>query len=395
MHQKPNHSVECRRGVPPRLSSGKLPLLLASIALLCIAPLAKAIAPMGDDAELFVTGVVTGSDNSNIFLSHTNATSSGILDLIPGLSYEFGKKGALTTGAFTYSEDFQMFSKSGNKLDYQLANVTFFVKYDDSANKVNIDASFHQADQAEVGIQNVPFLVERDLYHVDGADEISLTEKTSISGGATFDDTHYTAPGYVDYYYTDIPVNFYFKTDPKLDLSAGFRYRDNELGSGGTNSTDYFYNVGARGEFSPTLTGQFNVGYQEEKLITGQTYGGLGADSTFSLAIDPKTSVNLSINDDYSYAAVGSPLRNFATILGIKAELTDQWAVNLQGSYTNYDYITTTQRDNFYSGEVSLSYIVNTHFTITGAYTYSQDDSNITVDGFNDNLVSISGSLRF
>lgn len=399
MHHKPKPSSQnqqSRSAILPLPRRAKTPLfLLAASLLVCIAPFAKAIAPMGDDAELFVTGVATVSENDNIFLSHTNATSSTILDLIPGLSYEFGKKDALTTGQFAYNEDFQMFSKSGNQLDYQLANVTFWVKYDDSANKFNFDASFHQADQAEVGLQNVPYLVERDLYHVDGTDEINLTEKSSVSAGAAFDDTHYQAAGYVDYYYTEVPVNVYLKVEPKLDLSAGFRYRDNELGTGGISSDDYYYNVGARGEFTPNLTGQFTVGYQQEKFDNGLTYGGLGIDSNFTYSVDPKTSVTFGVNDDFSYVATGAAIRSVGVTLGFNSAISDQWSINGQVGYSNYSYIATTQRDNYYSGRLGLSYIVNTHLTLSATYTYAQDQSNVLADSFTNNIVSISGSLRF
>ena len=387
MHHKPDYLRPGRAFLAP--------VMLGAAMFLAAAP-AKAVAPMGDDAELFITGVATASENDNIFLSHANATSSGIFDLVPGLSYEFGKKNSLVTGKLAYSEDFQMFSKSGSQLDYQLANVLFAMKYDDAANKFDLNANYYQADQAQVGIQNLAYLVKRDIYHVDGTDEVGLTAKSSVAVGASYDDTHYHQSGYVDYQYTTVPVNVYFKVEPKLDLSAGFRYRDDSLNNtGGLNGTNYFTNVGARGEFTPSLTGQFNVGYQEEKLDNGRKFDGFGAISNFIYAADPKTTVNFGVSDDFSYSALGQGFRSSGLNLGFNASLTDQWSVNGLAGYNLYHYTTTTQRDNFYSARVGVSYIVNRYLTLSVGYTYSQDDSNILADSFKDDIASISGSLRF
>jgi len=387
MHHKP----DSHRGKRTFLA----PLLAGAALVRAVAP-AKAVAPMGDNAELFITGVATASENDNIFLSHANATSMGVFDLVPGLSYEFGKKNSLVTGKLAYSEDFQMFSKSGSQLDYQLANLLFVAKYDDEANKFDFNAIYYQADQAQVGIQNLAYLVKRDIYHVEGTDEVSLTAKSSVAVGASYDDTHYHQAGYVDYAYTTVPVNVYFKVEPKLDLSAGFRYRNDSLNNtGGLNGNNYFANVGARGEFTPSLTGQFNVGYQEEKLDNGKKFDGLGAISNFIYAADPKTSLNLGVSDDFSYSALGQGFRSSGVNLGFTTNLTDQWSVNGLLGYNLYRYATTTQRDTYINGRVGASYAVNRYLTLSVSYTYSHDDSNIVADSFQNNIYSISGSLRF
>ena len=369
--------------------------LLISASLLGFASHASAVAPISDDSELFVTANVSASENDNLFLSHANATSAIVYDIAPGLSYEFGKNNALTSGQLAYWEDFQIFSKFGSRLNNQLANVVFWTKYDDAKNKLNVDASYHQADQAQVGIQNLSFLVNRDLYHVDALGEVSVTEKTSLGAGVAYDDTNYQTAGYTDYRYTEVPVNYYFKVEPKLDLSAGFRYRDNTLGAGGIDSTDYFYNVGLRGELTPLLTGQFNVGYQEEKLVNRTKQDSLGLDSNFNYACDPKTSLTLGLISDYGYAAVGSAFRNSGINLGVTSALNDQWSLRGQVGYNRYAYITTAQKDNYYSGQLGISYLVNVHVTVGATYTYGQDNSNITLDSFKNNIFSVSGSLHF
>ena len=70
-------------------------------------------------------------------------------------------------------------------------------------------------------------------------------------------------------------------------------------------------------------------------------------------------------------------------------------SVNAQLAYNEYSYITSQQRDNFYSAGVSVTYAISKEINFTAGYTYSKDDSNITLDSFNDSIFSFSGSLRF
>ena len=369
--------------------------LLLAAAFLCVAVRTKAIEPLGDNSELFITGVVTVSENDNIFLSNSNPTSSEITDLTPGLSYEFGKTDSQTQGQVAYYEDFQFFSKSGSQLDNQLGNFVFSTKYDDAKTKLNLDATWHQADEAEVGIQNLAFLVDRDLYHIDGTGEVQITEKSSIGTGVVFDDTTYNTAGYANYKYVEVPVDYYFKVEPKLDLSAGFRYRSNTVGGNNIDSNDFYYNVGARGEFTPKLTGEFDVGYLQRNFDNGTTASGLGADSHFVYAVDPKNSVTLSIGDDYTYFPTGLPVRNLGIALGATSALSEQWSITGQLGYNHYAYITTTQIDNYYPVTVGVKYVIAKYLTVSANYTHSEDSSNVLVYNFRDDIFSVSASLHY
>jgi hypothetical protein len=280
-------------------------------------------------------------------------------------------------------------------LDNQLGNFVFSTKYDDAKTKLNLDATWHQADEAEVGIQNLAFLVDRDLYHIDGTGEVQITEKSSVGTGVVFDDTTYNTAGYANYKYVEVPVDYYFKVEPKLDLSAGFRYRSNTVGGNNIDSNDFYYNVGARGEFTPKLTGEFDVGYLQQNFDNGTTASGLGADSHFVYAVDPKNSVTLSIGDDYTYFPTGLPVRNLGIALGATSALSEQWSITGQLGYNHYAYITTTQIDNYYPVTVGVKYVIAKYLTVSANYTHSEDSSNVLVYNFRDNIFSVSASLHY
>jgi len=388
MNQQLNTAPDCPKHLLSQFLGGTLALLaLAS-------PLKAIVKPFDDNSELFVTGTASAAANDNIFLSHTGQKSSVIFDLVPGVSFESGNDTSVTQTKIDLSEDFQEYT-SGS-LSNQLANASLTSRYDDDKAKLNFDANFHQYDQAQVGIQNVGFLVKRDESHVDGTGEVSFTEKTSGGIGAIFDDTVYKRSGFTNYQYFEVPVNYYYKFEPKLDGSAGFRYRDNTLGAGGINSHDYYYNVGARGEFTPSLTGEIDVGYQAHDLAHGGNQGGLGLDSRFTYAYSPKTSVIVSVNDDFGYSALGGGgYKQPNASLGVNTKLDEQWSANAQLSYAQYQYVTTPQRDDFYSAQVGVSYVYNTNISFRGAYNYAQDSSNITADSFKNNIFTVSAIFRY
>ena len=369
--------------------------ILLGAALLCGDKNLAAAAAAESDSDFFFTGVASAQANDNVFLSHTNAKSDTIFDLTPGLEFDFGKN-SLTKGMFSINEDFQIYG-SESSLNTGLTNAAFTSAYDDNKTKLNLNASYHIADQATRDVHLVGVLVKRDLYHAEALGEDAVTEKTSVGAGVVYDDTQYKHTGYTNWEWIKVPLKYYYEVEPKLDLSAGFTYKDNQLGTGGVNSNEYFYNVGARGEFTPKLTGELSVGYEQIQFAKGvKSKNGVGVDSNFTYAYTPKTTVTFGVSNDFGYSASGgSSYRIFGLNGGVSTAINDQWKANAQLSYNHYDYISTTEKDDFYNGQLGATYIINVYLSVTGAYTYTEDSSNITADSFTNNIFSISASLRF
>ena len=124
---------------------------------------------------------------------------------------------------------------------------------------MNFDTSWEQIAQNTVDVR-AGFLVRRDVFRIAGGSEISVTDKSSAGGKVSYENTNYKRTGFDDSKITTIPVNYYYKVTPKLDVSGGIQFRDTRLTTG-VDSQDYFYNVGLRGEFTPKLTGKVAVGY--------------------------------------------------------------------------------------------------------------------------------------
>lgn len=352
---------------------------------------AHAAFDLGNGASLAVTGDAGVKYNDNIFLSSSNAKSDSIIDLAPGLSLQFGGE-SLMQNTVSFSEDFQHYVDTDN-LDTGLAKADLLSAYDDGKMKLNVNAWFHQANQATRDVRGGNFLARRDLIHGDLTDEVAVTEKTSVSAGFGWDDTDYKRAGYVSWKWWELPLKYYYKIEPKLDLSAGFRYRDNQLDNG-ANSTEYFYSVGARGELAPKAEGQVNVGLDQQRLSRGGTRNGFGIDSSVNYEVSPKTTAVFGIKNGYGYSSGGDSYRDFGLNGGVSSNVSDNLRISASLGYDKYSYV-TGQKDDFYQGQVGGAYLVNANVTVTGSYTYAKDKSNVAGASFKNNIVGVSAALRF
>lgn len=387
-------------------SKGLTAKVAAMLALAAMPTLVKAIAPIGDDSELFVTATAAVTVDDNIFLSNGSGptVSDTSFDLTPGLSYEFGKTGSLTTGQAAINEDFEVFARH-SRLNNDMFNGIFWTKYDDGKTKFNFDGSMHQFDQAVLGIQNTDQLVFRDVYHLDALGETDLTDKSSIGAGFVWDDTAYKTPGYADWTYEQVPLNFYYEYEPKLDFSAGVRFQNNTIGLAYPDSTDMFYNIGARGEFTPNLTGTLQVGIDDVNLrsglgplgviSTGGDHRAFGAASTFTYAYSPKTTVNFGINDNFGYGPTNGMYRDLGVYVGANTALTDQWSANGQIAWNRYSYLEYPLDEDFYTIRLGVGYTLNANVVFNANYQYEDNVASLSVWGFKQNLFTVSATAHF
>jgi hypothetical protein len=328
-----------------------------------------------------------------LFLS-TPKTSNVLFEAAPGIAVEFGQT-ALLKGQFFYNEDFQAYSNNSH-LNTSLSRLGLTARYDDNKNKLGVDAGFQQADQATRDIRSGNgSLVHRDVSNASFTDEYLATEKTSFSVGATYANTDYKKLGYVDIKAISIPVKYYYQVLPKLDVSAGYRYRKNTLGVGGIDSTENFYSVGARGELTPKLTGELSVGVNQSRISGGGNRSGLGLDSSLTYAYTPKTSFTIGLNDGYSYSADGSLNKSSGGSVGVIAMIDANWRVNGTLAYNRFAYFGSGRNDDYYMAQLAATYTYSERVSFTAGYAYSDNSSSLSGGSFTDNILSVSTTFKF
>lgn len=361
-----------------RLSAG----LLAVSSCVYAAPFLA----IGDGAELFATGAVGIRADDNIFLTN-NAVDDTIFDITPGLELTFGKDGQIK-GALTLVEAFSSYVDNSN-LNTSLFSGDFNAGFDDGKLKLAFNLGYHELNQ------NTPDnrgLTRRDSFTIGGKGEVTLSEKTSVSAGITSTHSNYKRTGYADSDDLVVPVNFYYKYSEKLDLSAGYEYRNFQTQIG-QDSTDHFFNVGARGEFTPKLTGEFRVGVTTRELSGGGDTSTLGLSANLNYEFTPKTSLQLNAGNSADTTPQGNQQRNFSLGATVSTKLSDQWALRGGLSYRGINYFTRT--DDYVEGVLGASYIINTYISLNGAYTYRNNSSVLSSSEFTNNVFSFAASLRY
>lgn len=347
---------------------------------------------IGDGAELFLTGTLGIRADDNVLLSEANEQDDLIFDITPGIDLTFGKD-AQVKGSLTLGINFSSYSDK-SELNTELFNGAFRSNYDDGKLKMGFNLSYAEISQNTVDARPTDGkLTRHDLFTTGGNAEVEISQITSVGAGITFVHDKYKSRGFTDSDSLTVPLDVYYKWTPKVDLSFGYQFRDYQVDTGGSDSTDHFFNVGARGEFTPKLTGKFRVGVTNRDLDVGGDESTLGLDASFGYEISPKTSLNFGASNDYGTSPQGQQQRNTSINVSVNSKLTADWSANAGVSWRAIDYSTRT--DDFTEITLGANYTVNANVTVIGGYAYRHNESKQAGGSFTANVFSIAANFRY
>ena len=357
---------------------------------------------IGSSAELFVTAKVGVDFNDNVTLGSdyvpTGATSPSnpVLDdtifrFSPGLSYEFGKN-ALVNGSLAYVENISRFSDNSN-LDSELSDLSFNIQHKDEKSSTKGKASFKQLNQNTVDARS-PTLNRRDVLNAGLEHEMEMTAKSSLLFGFDYTDTDYKSAGFLDRIRTEVPVRYFYELSPKVDMSFGVRYRQVDTPTVTADSDDWFYSVGARGEFTPKLSGFLRVGVTDRSLAGGGGRTTFGLKSDFKYLYSEKTSLTFGAGNDFGTSGTGASQENFDAFVGFSSKIAPDFELSSRISIRKIDYFTRAS-DTYLSGSVSGDYIVNEYLKLSGSFQYADNDSGLAGGDFDNSIFSFTAQLRY
>lgn len=354
---------------------------------------------IGDGAELFVIGTLGVRSDDNILFSEKGEISDTIFDINPGVEITFGKNAAFS-GSLTLVDAFANYSDN-SKLNTQLFAGDFATKFDDGKMKLNFSTGYHELNQNSPDTKN---LTRRDEFVVKAGSEFEVSQITSVGAAVKFNHTNYHPKSFADSDDLVVPLNFYYKWTPKVDLSAGYQYRSYEIsgftGAAATapkDSTDHFFNIGARGEFSEKLKGSVAVGVTTRKFDGGGDETLPGVEASISYAVTPKTALNFGVTNEFGTTPQGAQQKLFSLNAGVVSEIDAQWSVNGNISHRSAEYynIAKTRTDEYFEGVVGVGYTVNSYVKINASFTYRNNDSDLTGNSFTNNVFALAASFRY
>lgn len=346
---------------------------------------------LGDNAELFVTAAASIQSDDNIYLDGTNEADDTIMSFTPGVDLVFGK-GSVTKGNAYYREEIRRYSDNDNQ-DTELSSLGFNSKYDNGVTKADFNASYAQVAQNDNDLNPVGTIVRRKLTNLGAKVEFGISEKTSLAAGISFAKTDYGPASYVDSDIWSLPLDVYYKASPKMDWSLGYRYRSTDLGGAGLDSTDHFVNVGARGEFSPKLTGQVRVGLSQRSFDVGDDDTQLGFDSNLTYEYSEKTYYTFSLSNDFGSSGTGDSTETFRIGLNASNKLSEQWSFNGGLSLNKTDY--STRSDDYLEGQLGVTYTLNSMVNFGASYTYRDNGSDSALAEFTNTVFMLGANIRY
>ena len=373
---------------------------LALFSTLSAAPaFAAPFLAIGDNAELFLTARTEVRYEDNVTFSTNNEIKDEILEVVPGAEVLFGKNSSVK-GSFQAFERLVAFSDN-TKLNSNLSNLVFDSAYEGSKLNVGAKASFRELNQNSRDQVNAPTLVRRDASEAGLNGEYSVTEKSKVALAGRYNRTQYKVGGYADQTNYAVPANYFFAISEKVDLSTGIQYRKNEIkeivANTNSDSEDYYFNVGSRGEFTAKLSGKFDIGYnlRMPDAAGADDETGLGLNAGLVYAYSPKTSFTLDLSRDFSVGSDASGTEVSSIFLGASTSLTAAWSISANLGYSQYDYLAGGRTDDYILAGVGVTYTYNEYINVEAGYALNDNSSDIATAEFTANVLRIAANFRY
>lgn len=349
---------------------------------------------IGDNAELFLTARTEVRYEDNVtFSPDSNKINDEVFEFAPGVELVFGKN-SLTKGTLSFYERFIAYSDN-TVFNEELANLIFNSTYDGAKLKLNANASYQELNQNSRDANLNGSLVRRDVSAAGLNGELAVTEKSKVGTGFRYDSTEYQTNGFTDRETYTVPVNYYFAISPKVDLSAGLQYRINNIDAANADSEEVFYNLGARGAFTPKLTGNFRVGYSTRDPDAGSDSDTIGLDASLAYAYSPKTSFSLNAGNDFQTASNGGGQEVASLGFGVQTTITPGFSASASISYEQIDYINSNREDDYIKASVGLNYALNQHISLGAFYSFLDNSSDVSIVEFTANTFSLAANFRY
>ena len=362
--------------------------------------------PAEDPAFALSATLETGARyNDNVFLQPTAKVNDTILSATPGISLRWGDK-SHTHGSLGYTESFEHYVH-GTAPNVSLGNGNFNFAFDGAASSGSANASYQQLYQTntDLAAQGINDLIRTNV--TTGGLSLQANPWAKIGGrlGVNYADTNYLTDGLIGNSQIGVPFDLIFNVTPKTDLSLGYSFGTQRPDGGGDSSKDHYFNVGARGEFTPKLSGSFNIGYQTRKVGANPDEHMLAFNGSFDYALTARTTLSLIANRNFNASALGASTKNTSFKLNLATDFSPQFSLKASVAYLDNEYgagvfrpdqvVPQVRTDHTWESTLSASYLFTDWFSTTAAYVFQQNNSTLPSVEYSNNVLSLSLGLKY
>lgn len=369
---------------------------------------ASPLVSVGDNTDIFFNGSSNLQWSSNVFRNETNEEEDLMLSVTPGFEVNFGRGASNLDLSLISRYEIRRYLDL-DVLDTELLNIQANGAYRTSRLDLSASAFFREQKSANGDFTGtIRDLVESELTGGRIDSEYRFSPKFSFGAGIDYMDTAYQSPydqQLADRERYSIPLDLFYELTPKVDLSIGYAYTDTDVsattvGAAAFTTEDHFFNVGARGNLLPKLTGFFKVGYRTrdiDRVGASSSDSTLGLDSNLTWAATPKLTNVIRLSRDFgvgSEGGTGNATENTTIGLSSRYAINTNYSASAFADYTMRDY-SNTREDNQYRLGARLNYRLNEYWNFGTGYAYSENDSNQLNRSYTDHTLDISASLRY
>lgn len=353
---------------------------------------------LGDSIELFVTGTAAIEYQDNLFLDRTGEVDDMVFVASPGVELTMAGRGA-TQMNLRYKHHLRFYDDNGG-LDGDFSDLAFNVAYNSGVVLASFNLSVRELWSNTSDANGNGFLVDRTETRANLNGKYVLTELTAFGLGIEYEKMDYELVQYTGYDSTALPLTVFYKVRPKLDLTAGFRYREVDVDRTNIDFEDVYYFVGAVGElFSPLWTGNVNFGYQERKYdVVDFEESSFFYDMRVTYRPTVKLSFYGGLGRDYRTSASGGASYTFASLLlGGKYAISDSISVDAGAEMGKAEYSNSPREEDMLFWNLGVSYNPNEMFTLRAQYQYQDVDGGNTPfsSDYTNNKFVVSASVRY
>jgi hypothetical protein len=352
---------------------------------------------LGEDAQLHVLGDLQYVYEDNLFLLQNNEVSDRYLVFSPGLELRMAQEGTLSA-VLRYQHSFTRY-RDFDSLNGDYSDLSVKARYNSG---VVLASAYLDYEELYTSLRDVALAVggpvEREEIGAGGNLRYEISELTAFRIGVDYDEVDYELDRYTDYDSLSVPLTFFYKVRPKVDLTGGLRYRNTNT-TGPFDYEDLYYFVGAVGElFSPVVFADVSIGFQERDYDGAATDASSASyDITFIYTGDPKATVYAGLSRDYRTSAVGGTAYAFSSAsIGARYDVTDKVGLNAALVIGESEYEESPRAEDMTILTFGASYQPNDYLTLQASYEYTDvEGANVFSSTYTNNEIQVSASLRY
>lgn len=339
---------------------------------------------------------------SNIFYDDQEEEDELMLVMSPGLEANFGSKLSAFEATLKGNYEIQRFEELFDLGD-EYVHVSAISSYDGARLDLNAAYSFdeEQTTAGEQGTSGSQF-IEMDITRAHLLSVYVLSPKFSVESGVRYHDREFkeAKDRLADVESYSIPVDIFYELTPKMDLSLGYEYTLEEVG---TSTEDFhrksnFLNLGARGDLFPKLSGFFKIGFRNvnPEGSTRETDSSLGLDADFTHLTTPKLTSELHLHRRFEVGSEAQSVESTGAKLNMEYAISGNYRASAYSDFVYQEFKDGNDGNDFIKRlGIRFSYLPNQYWRFGTGYAYVENDSNRLEQGYENHIIDLSASLRY